>query len=103
MVPRLGRADADDVAVLGARKKGESSWSEPFLMADHPGFPDCNTAMMVDAKGRLWLFWPTDHRQHLGIVPDELPGLVRLRAARRAEVGARGVILLKPADFRDEA
>src|ERR1700758_418682 len=54
-----GERGADDVAVLGARRrKGESSWSEPFLMADHPGFPDCNTCMMVDGKGRLWLFWP---------------------------------------------
>ena len=34
-----GERSADDVAVLGARrKKGESSWSEPFLMADHPEF-----------------------------------------------------------------
>src|SRR6516225_5152462 len=54
-----GERNADDVAVLGARrKKGESSWSEPFLMADHPGFPDCNTCMLVDDKGRLCLFWP---------------------------------------------
>ncbi len=28
-------------------------------MADRPGFPDCNTCMMVDAQQRLWLFWPT--------------------------------------------
>src|SRR4051794_12571455 len=50
----------DDAAVFGARrKKGETSWSDPFVRADRPGFPDCNTAMMVDGKGRLWLFWPT--------------------------------------------
>jgi predicted neuraminidase len=47
------------VAVYGARlKKGEQSWSEAFLLADTPGFPDCNTALFVDPKGRLWLFWP---------------------------------------------
>lgn len=55
-----GERTADDVAVYGARlKKGETTWSEAFLMADYPGFPDCNTAMSVDADGKLWLFWPT--------------------------------------------
>ena len=54
-----GERTADDVAVFGARRRpGESAWSESFLMADTPGFPDCNTAMMVDSKGRLFLFWP---------------------------------------------
>src|SRR3954471_14483357 len=43
-----GERSADDVAVFGARnKKGESNWSDAFLMADTPGFPDCNTAMMI--------------------------------------------------------
>lgn len=54
-----GERRADDVAVYGARKrKGESTWSEPYLMVDTPGFPDGNTCMMIDAKKRLWLFWP---------------------------------------------
>ncbi|MEY3457862.1 MAG: Sialidase precursor [Planctomycetota bacterium] len=54
-----GERQADDVAVLGARRAaGSTAWSEPFLMADTPGFPDCNTALMTDAKGRLFLFWP---------------------------------------------
>jgi predicted neuraminidase len=55
-----GERTADDVAVYGARlKKGDTGWSEAFLMADTPGFPDCNTAMSIDPQGRLWLFWPT--------------------------------------------
>ena len=55
-----GERTADDVAVFGARKKkGESKWSDAFVMADTPGFPDCNTAMMIDRRNRLWLFWPT--------------------------------------------
>lgn len=55
-----GERSADDVAVYGARKRhGSDTWSEPFLMADVPGFPDCNTAMMIDSRQRLWLFWPT--------------------------------------------
>ena len=54
-----GERKADDVVVLGSRKKkGESKWSEPFLMVDTPDFPDCNTCMMIDSSNRLWLFWP---------------------------------------------
>lgn len=55
-----GERTADDVAVYGARRRaGAARWGEPFLMADTPQFPDCNTAMHVDDQGRLWLFWPT--------------------------------------------
>jgi hypothetical protein len=55
----LTERSADDVAVYGSRrKKGEANWSDAFLMADTPGFPDCNTTMWIDAKGKLWLFWP---------------------------------------------
>ena len=54
-----GERQADDVVVLGARlRRGQRRWSEPFLMVDTPGFPDGNTAMHVDGKDRLWLFWP---------------------------------------------
>jgi predicted neuraminidase len=54
-----GERQADDVAVLGARlRRGQRQWSELFLMVDTPGFPDGNTAMHVDGKNRLWLFWP---------------------------------------------
>jgi len=54
-----GERRSDDVAVFGSRlRKGTERWSEPFLMADNPGFPDCNTAMFIDAQKRLWLFWP---------------------------------------------
>ena len=54
-----GERSADDVAVWGSRlKSAGQSWSEPFLLTDTPGFPDCNTAMMTDANGRLFLFWP---------------------------------------------
>jgi predicted neuraminidase len=54
-----GERSADDVAVYGSRRSKESDpWSEPFLMVDQPGFPDCNTCMMIDGQQRLWLFWP---------------------------------------------
>ncbi|MBI3464489.1 MAG: exo-alpha-sialidase [Planctomycetes bacterium] len=59
-----GERKADDVIIEGARKRpGQTGWSRRFLMADTPGYPDCNPAMYVDSKQRLWLFWPTimDH------------------------------------------
>lgn len=55
-----GERGADDVAVMGARrKKNASEWSKPFLMADTPGFPDTNPCMVLDPQQRLWLLWPT--------------------------------------------
>jgi predicted neuraminidase len=55
-----GDLELNDGAIVGARKrKGESTWDKPFLLADRLGFPDGNTCMMVDARGKLWLFWPT--------------------------------------------
>ena len=55
-----GERRSDDVAVYGSRlRKGKDVWSDKFLMADFPNFPDCNTCMMIDKNGRLWLFWPT--------------------------------------------
>jgi predicted neuraminidase len=55
-----GEREADDVMVLGARRRqGSDSWSQPFLMADTPGYPDTNPTMFIDPKRRLWLFWPT--------------------------------------------
>jgi predicted neuraminidase len=53
-----GERSADDVLIQGARKKkGDSQWSPVFLMADTPGFPDCNPVLYIDAKERLHLFW----------------------------------------------
>ncbi len=55
-----GERSADDVQVLGARRRrGSGSWSDWFVMADIPGFPDCNPCMVIDPRRRLWLFWPT--------------------------------------------
>src|SRR5262245_47140312 len=55
-----GERSADDVKVEGARKrKGEKTWSQRFLLADTPGFPDTNPCMFIDPKERLWLIWQT--------------------------------------------
>ncbi len=53
-----GERTADDVLIQGARfKKGAKKWSPVFIMADTPGFPDCNPALFIDQKNRLWIFW----------------------------------------------
>jgi len=53
-----GERWADDVKIMGARLvKGDTIWSDPFLMADTPGFPDINPMMFLDPEGRLWLMW----------------------------------------------
>lgn len=55
-----GERTADDVQVMAARRrKGSKQWTEPFVLADTPGFPDTNPAMFVDSKRRLWLLWQT--------------------------------------------
>lgn len=56
----IGPEKGDDVAVQGARKvQGSDSWSQRFVMADTPGYPDDNPCMFVDPQGRLWLLWVT--------------------------------------------
>jgi hypothetical protein len=53
-----GERWADDVRIMGARlAKGDTTWSETFLMADVPGFPDINPALFMDKQERLWLIW----------------------------------------------
>lgn len=53
-----GERTADDVKLLGARlRKGATAWSEPFLMADTPDLPDCNSTIFIDPRGTLWIFW----------------------------------------------
>jgi predicted neuraminidase len=55
-----GERWADDVRIMGSRlSAGATRWSEPFLMADTPGFPDINPILFMDAKNRLWLMWYT--------------------------------------------
>ncbi|HEX6971833.1 MAG TPA: exo-alpha-sialidase [Limnochordia bacterium] len=53
-----GERQADDVMIKGARKPGPGRpWTAPFLMADVPGFPDCNPVLFLDPARRLWLMW----------------------------------------------
>ncbi len=55
-----GERWADDVRIMGARlRKGESTWTDPFLMADVPDFPDINPVLFLDSRAQLWLVWYT--------------------------------------------
>ncbi|MCB1099448.1 MAG: exo-alpha-sialidase [Verrucomicrobiae bacterium] len=55
-----GERKEDDVLIQGAHyDKTSGKWSEPFVMADTPGFPDTNCCMIIDPQERLWLLWPT--------------------------------------------
>lgn len=55
-----GERQADDVAIMGARwVKATGKWTEMFVMADTPEFPDTNCCMIIDPQERLWLLWPT--------------------------------------------
>ncbi|MEZ6043436.1 MAG: sialidase family protein [Planctomycetaceae bacterium] len=103
-----GERKADDVAVFGSRlvQPGDShkaEWSEPFIMADTPGFPDCNTCLMTDHQGRVWLFWPV-------IIANSWESCItRFRVADLPEGDGSPqwsrdeMILLKPDDFSMEA
>ena len=77
-----GERKADDVVIEGARLgKGKTAWGPKFLMADTPGYPDCNPALFAAPDGSLWLFWPTilDHRWEGALLK-----YARSRPARRA-------------------
>lgn len=99
-----GERSADDVAVWGARQKaGSKTWSEAFLMADTPGFPDCNTCLMTDTKGRLWLFWPV-------ILANSWESCITRFRVSENPIGTGcpkwnrdSMILLKPDNFQEEA
>ena len=53
-----GERWADDVRIMGARlSNGDTTWSEPFLMADVRGFPDINPTLFLDREEKLWLMW----------------------------------------------
>ena len=48
-----GERKADDVVIEGAwLAKGKTAWSPKFLMADTPGYPDCNPALFAAPDGR---------------------------------------------------
>ncbi len=54
-----GERKADDVRIEGARlRRGSSTWSPRFTLADTPDHPDTNCSFFRAPDGRLWLVWP---------------------------------------------
>ena len=96
-----GERWSDDVRILGARfLKGEAKWSEPFLMADVPDFPDINPVLFIDKQETLWLVWYTV------IANQWLTSLPKYRTSKNymQKSGApvwnwQDVIHFKPGDF----
>ena len=94
-----GERSADDVKILGSRKRhGHGRWEKPFLMADVPGFPDTNPAMVVNGAGKLFLFWANIVSNQWG------SALLRMQTSTDFQQQGRpprwswqDVILLKPA------
>lgn len=53
-----GEKGDDTLVINGARrKKGDTAWSKPFLMADSDSLPDQNPVLFIDPRGTLWLFY----------------------------------------------
>ena len=99
-----GERSADDVAVYGSRfNQSSKQWSAPFVMADTPGFPDCNTCMMVDSRDNVWLFWPTILANSWESCLTNFAVTNQYDAEGRPKWDRRGLILLKPDDFGPEA
>ena len=54
-----GERTADDVLIQAARwTKSTGKWSQPFTLADTPGFPETNPTMFIDSRQRLFFLWP---------------------------------------------
>ncbi len=98
-----GERSSDDVGVYGARlRKGDPAWSADFVMVDTPGFPDCNTCMMIDPDGRLWLFWPViiANTWESALTNYLYSGDYTADGPPKWEW--QGVVYMKPEDFKDE-
>jgi predicted neuraminidase len=60
-----GEITADDVKIIGARlKKGQKTWSKPFLMADTYNIPDCNPVLFLNHHKKLYLVWIAVQASH---------------------------------------
>ena len=90
-----GERRSDDVRIMGARRRaGGTVWSEPFLLADTPGFPDTNCTLLLEpvSRGRppAVAVLADDPGEPLGERPDEIQDLHRLRGARASGLAVAG-------------
>lgn len=98
-----GERTADDVVVMGARKKkGARQWSAPFLMADTPGFPDTNPTLFTDRSGKVWLFWQAivANQWETAITRYQVSSSWKGPGAPRWDGG--GIVLLKPRNIEEK-
>jgi len=99
-----GERKADDVAVYGAKSvKGPHCWGKSFLIYDTPGFPDCNTCMMIDPQKRLWIFWPVIIANSWESCLTNFLVSEDYENQPSPKWNRQGVIFLKPDDFKKEA
>lgn len=99
-----GERSADDVAIYGARlKKGAEKWSDAQVLHDTPGFPDCNTALLMDGKGKLFLFWPVIIANSWESCLTHYKTASTLDGEGAPKWDRHETIYLKPDDFRDKA
>jgi hypothetical protein len=72
-------------------------------MADFPQFPDCNTCMMIDRHGKLWLFWPIilANSWESAITQFKVSSDYTVEGCPAWE--REGAIYLKPDDFKEQA
>src|SRR5436190_1550833 len=92
-----GERSADDVRILGSRlRRGSREWEEPFVLADTPGFPDCNPCMIVDPRRKLWLFWVTiqANEWHTALLKARVSSSFQRKGAPKWE--SEQVVHLKP-------
>lgn len=99
-----GERRADDVAVYAAwKREGESEWTMPFVLADTPGFPDCNTAVFIDSEQRLWLFYPTILANTWESCLTNFKVAKQFTAPGAPKWDREAIIFLKPDDFAEPA
>ena len=54
-----GERTADDVLIRASRwNRSTGKWTEPFVLADTPGFPETNPVLFLDNRQRLFFLWP---------------------------------------------
>ena len=69
-----GERWADDVTIMGARlKKGQDRWSEPFLMADTPGFPRHQPDPVLGLAESAVAHVVHGHRESVGDLAAQVP------------------------------
>lgn len=94
-----GERTADDVKIMGARlKKGEKTWSKPFLMADTYNIPDCNPVLFLNHHKKLFLVWIAVQANHWENSILKYRTSVNYKNDGAPEWDWQGNILLKPDD-----